>query len=156
MTKQSTRGQIRKMAGKQQKDYWRDMTRRGDVRFTVNKGDKDNHLLTSLHFNWRNKKLVLALCVLSWRRCGRQRTVMGKIVETWWDVKAETCIFCLTYHKSITIKSIILLKFIIIWTRRQCFKKTTIFSGPKYSTKHCCKYQNQPLRLVCILVVIRG
>lgn len=28
-------GRRKKMAGEQQRDYWRDMTRRGDVRYTV-------------------------------------------------------------------------------------------------------------------------
>lgn len=58
-------GKIKKMAGKQQRDYWRDMTRRGDVRYAVSEGDKDDQLLTPLHFNCQNKKLVQALCVFS-------------------------------------------------------------------------------------------
>ncbi len=53
------------MAGKQQRDYWRDMTRRGDVRYAVSERDKDDQLLTPLHFNCQNKKLVQVLCVFS-------------------------------------------------------------------------------------------
>ncbi len=51
------------MAVKQQRDYWRDVTRQGDVRYTVSWGDKDHQLLTPLHFNCQNKKLVQASCV---------------------------------------------------------------------------------------------
>lgn len=39
------------MAGKQQRDYWRDMIRQEDVRYAVSEADKDDHLLTPLHFN---------------------------------------------------------------------------------------------------------
>lgn len=53
------------MAGKQQRDYWRDMTRRGNVRYAVSERDKDDQLLTPLHFNCQNKKLVQALCFFS-------------------------------------------------------------------------------------------
>lgn len=53
------------MAGKKQRDYWRDMTRRGDVRYALSEGDKDDQLLTPLHFNCQNKKLVQGLCVFS-------------------------------------------------------------------------------------------
>lgn len=53
------------MAGKKQRDYWRDMTRRGDVRYALSEGDKDDQLLTPLHFNYQNKKLVQGLCVFS-------------------------------------------------------------------------------------------
>lgn len=59
--KNNVGGQIKKMAGKQQRDYWRDMMRQGDVCYVVSERDKDDHLLTPLHFNWQNKKLVMAL-----------------------------------------------------------------------------------------------
>lgn len=62
--KNRARGEIRKMAGKQQRDYWGEMSRRGDVRYTVSCGDKDDQLLTPPHFNCQNKKLVQASCVL--------------------------------------------------------------------------------------------
>lgn len=52
-----------KIAGKQQRDYWRGMSRRGDVRYTINWGDKDDQLLTPLHVNCQNKKLVQASSV---------------------------------------------------------------------------------------------
>lgn len=58
-------GKIKKMAGKQQRDYWRDMTRQGDVRYTVSCGDKDDQRLTPLHFNCQSKKLVQAPWVFS-------------------------------------------------------------------------------------------
>ena len=51
MTRNRAGGKIKKMAGKQQRDYWRDTMRRGDVRFAVSEGDKEDHLLTPLHFN---------------------------------------------------------------------------------------------------------
>lgn len=53
----------KKMAGKQQRDYWGGMSRRGDVRYTINWRDKDDQLLTPLHFNCQNKKLVQASSV---------------------------------------------------------------------------------------------
>lgn len=59
-------GKVNKMAGKQQRDYWGDMSRRGDVRYTVSFGDKHDQLLTPLRFNCQNKKLVQAFCVFSW------------------------------------------------------------------------------------------
>lgn len=71
--KNNVGGQIKKMAGKQQRDYWRDMMRQGDVCYVVSERDKDDHLLTPLHFNWQNKKLVMALFALFWQRWGRQR-----------------------------------------------------------------------------------
>lgn len=60
------------MAGKQQRDYWRDMTRQGDVGYAVTGVDKDDQRLTSLHFNCQNKKLEQSLCVLSCENGGRQ------------------------------------------------------------------------------------
>lgn len=73
-------GKIKKMAGKQQRDYWGDMSRRGDVRYTVSCGDKDDQLLTPLHFNCQNKKLVQA----SWAFLLRRRASHRQ--------KHETCI----------------------------------------------------------------
>lgn len=62
--KNRERGKIKKkIAGKQQRDYWGGMSRRGDVRYTINWGDKDDQLLTPLHFNCQNKKLVKASSV---------------------------------------------------------------------------------------------
>lgn len=49
--KNNVGGQIKKMAGKQQRDYWRDMMRQEDVCYVVSERDKDDHLLTPLHFN---------------------------------------------------------------------------------------------------------
>ena len=65
-------GKIKKMAGKQQRDYWGDMTRRGDVRYAGSWGDKDDQLLTPLHFNCQNKKLVQGACAFSRERGNRQ------------------------------------------------------------------------------------
>lgn len=70
------------MAGKQQRDYWGDMSRRGDVRYIVSCGDKDDQLLTPLHFNCQNKKLVQASCVFLLRRETRKWAVTGKNVHT--------------------------------------------------------------------------
>ena len=41
------------------------MTKRGDVRYAVSGGDKEDQLLTPLHFNCQNKKLVLGLYIFS-------------------------------------------------------------------------------------------
>lgn len=68
----SAGGKIKKMAGKQQRDYWRDMTRQGDVRYAASWGDKDDQLLTPLHFNSQNKKLVQAPRVFSRESGARQ------------------------------------------------------------------------------------
>lgn len=70
--KNSAGGKIKKMAGKQQRDYWGDMTRRGDVRYAVSWGDKDDQLLTPLQFNSQNRKLVQAPCVFFSSRGARQ------------------------------------------------------------------------------------
>lgn len=66
------------MAGKQQWDYRGGMSRRGDVRYTINWGDKDDQLLTLLHFNCQNKKLVQAPSASLLRGRTRKWAVMRK------------------------------------------------------------------------------
>lgn len=95
------------MAGEQQRDYWRDMTRRGDVRYTVSWGDKDDQLLTPLHFNCQNKKLVPASCVFSWGRGGggyqtvsshRQKHTYHKVEASISSLMCQTRLY-VRYHK---------------------------------------------------------
>lgn len=105
---QRGRQNTKKMAGKQQRDYWGGMSRRGDVRYTINWGDKDDQLLTPLHFNCQNKKLVQASSVSLLRGQTRKWAVTGRerkkktcfLWDVSWGVKVSiSCRACASHAK---------------------------------------------------------
>lgn len=79
----SARDEWHEQSSRQSKENSSQTTKGLGAYYSVSGADKDDPLLTPLHFNCRNKKIVLVLGVFFWKRGGRQWAVTGKTPISW-------------------------------------------------------------------------